>query len=1120
MSTQQQEAPSPDQDPLWYKDAIIYQVHVRAFYDSDGDGIGDFRGLTQKLDYLQDLGVTAVWLLPFYPSPLKDDGYDIADYNKVNPDYGTLQDFRLFMREARRRGIHVITELVINHTSDQHPWFQRARRAKPGSRHRDMYVWSETPERYSEARIIFKDFETSNWAWDPIAQSYFWHRFYSHQPDLNFESPATKREIFRALDFWLDMGVSGLRLDAVPYLFELEGTNCENLPETHSFLRELRAHVDARFKDRMLLAEANQWPEDAVEYFGNGDECHMAFHFPLMPRMFMAVRMESRLPIVDIMEQTPPIPDNSQWALFLRNHDELTLEMVTDEERDYMYRVYAHDPHARINLGIRRRLAPLLGNDRRKVELLNSLLFSLPGAPVVYYGDEIGMGDNFYLGDRNGVRTPMQWSADRNGGFSRATPQKLYMPVIMDPEYHYEAVNVETHQNNTDSLLWWMKRIIAARKRFNAFSRGSLRFLNPENRKVLAFIREHQDESILVVANLSRFPQHVSLDLDGYRGRALVEAFGGGEFPPVGEEPYFLTLGPYSFYWLLISPISQELAESRTRPLLDELPVLTVAEGLGDLFRKQNRVAFGNALAAYIRKQRWFGGKGRRVQGIDILDVLPLSQAKSAASLVLVRVDYSEGEPETYTVPLAVAAGEEVGRLFEEVPNAIVARLMTRTHNEALPQVIYDALAEPKFCAAILDAFRHRRRFKGNLGALVTSPTRVLRQIVGPEEAAPEPEIVNADQSNTSVVYGDKLFLKVFRRLGEGTNPDYEIGRFLSDKGRFPHTPPIAGALEYKPSRDGETMTVGILQGYVHNEGNVWSHTLDAIGHFFERALAHEEHAPSVSTDLLAMSEQEPSALALETIGPYLASAHLLGQRTAEMHNALASDSGAPDFVPEPFSILYQRSIYHAMRSYATDMLQLLRQRLSHIPDGLREDAQKVVDLGEDVVRSFRALQGRRIDAMRIRCHGDYHLGQVLYTGTDFVIIDFEGEPARPLSERRLKRSPLRDVAGMLRSFHYASYAALSGQAPVLVRPEDVPSGERWAEFWYQWVSATFLKSYLEVTKGQGLLPDDSEDLRTLLHVYLLEKAVYEIGYEINNRPEWLKVPLSGVLHLMRQHVK
>src|SRR5450756_955519 len=639
-----EEAYLAESDPLWYKDAIIYEVHVRAFADSNADGIGDFRGLTDKLGYLQDLGVTAIWVLPFYPSPLRDDGYDISDYTSVNPSYGTLRDFRLFVSEAHRRGLRVITELVANHTSDQHLWFQRARQAKPGTSMRDFYVWSDTSEKYQDARIIFKDFESSNWSWDRVAQAYYWHRFYSHQPDLNYDSPQVQRAIKRAMDFWLRLGVDGLRLDAVPYLYEREGTNCENLPETHNFLKWLRAHMDQSFKARMMLAEANQWPEQAVAYFGEGDEANMAFNFPIMPRMFMAIRMEDRYPIVDILAQTPSIPENTQWALFLRNHDELTLEMVTDEERDYMYRVYGRDPEARINLGIRRRLAPLLGNDRRRIELMNALLFSLPGTPVLYYGDEIGMGDNIYLGDRNGVRTPMQWSADRNAGFSQANPQRLYLPAIIDAEYSYETVNVQTQDRNPHSLLWWMKRLIALRKRFKAFGRGSLQFLYPVNRKVLVFVRRYQEEIILVVANLSRFVQYVELNLAEFKGLVPVELFGQTEFPVVGDHPYFLTIGPHSFYWFVLSPqrVAPAQPAAATEPRA-KIPVLTVTEGWEQLVQGRDGSALREILPAYLRTRRWFGRKARRIKGTQILDAIPVPYQGGSGYITLVQVDYTEG---------------------------------------------------------------------------------------------------------------------------------------------------------------------------------------------------------------------------------------------------------------------------------------------------------------------------------------------------------------------------------------------------------------------------------------------------------------------------------------------
>src|SRR3981189_574132 len=624
-------------DALWYKDAVIYELHVKTFSDSNGDGIGDFRGLIDKLDYLQELGITAVWLLPFYPSPLRDDGYDIADYYDVNPNYGTLDDFRAFLDAAHKRGLRVITELIINHTSDQNPWFQKSRRASPGSPEREFYVWSDTPEKYSEARIIFKDFETSNWTWDPLAKAYYWHRFYSHQPDLNFDNPAVHEAVEKVCDYWLGMGVDGLRLGAVPYLYEREGTNCENLPETHAYLKKLRAHVDLKFPGRVLLAEANQWPEDAVAYFGSGDESQMSFHFPLMPRMFMSLQMEDRFPIIDILEQTPPIPENCQWAMFLRNHDELTLEMVTDEERDYMWRVYANDPTARINLGIRRRLAPLLANNRRKIELLNTLLFSMPGTPIIYYGDEIGMGDNFYLGDRNGCRTPMQWSPDRNAGFSRANPQQLYLPITIDPEYHYEAVNVENQQKNLSSLLWWTRRVIAMRKNFKAFSRGTLEFLNPDNPKVLAFLRRSENETIVVVANLSRFSQSAELDLSRFAGCVPMEVFSRNLFRPIRKTRYVVTLGPHAYYWFALqAPIDTRRALKKHIVPTIKAPVqLDVL--LGNSQREQLE---RDVLPNHIQNSRWFGSKARSFRNLKVTEQLGFSADADGAQLWFIDVNY------------------------------------------------------------------------------------------------------------------------------------------------------------------------------------------------------------------------------------------------------------------------------------------------------------------------------------------------------------------------------------------------------------------------------------------------------------------------------------------------
>jgi maltose alpha-D-glucosyltransferase/alpha-amylase len=1094
-------------DPMWYKDAVIYEVHVRAFADSDGDGIGDFRGLTQRLDYLQDLGVTAIWLLPFYPSPLRDDGYDIADYNEVNPSYGTLADVKLFIREAHRRGLKVITELVCNHTSDQHPWFQRARHAKPGSSYRNFYVWSDNPEKYKDARIIFKDFETSNWTWDPVAGAYFWHRFYSHQPDLNFENPAVHKAIAKAMEFWLDMGVDGMRLDAIPYLYEEEGSNCENLPRTHDYLKSLRAHMDEKYPGRMFLAEANQWPEDLIAYFGDGDECHMAFHFSVMPRLYMAVHQEDRFPIIDIMRQTPSIPENCQWAIFLRNHDELTLEMVTDEERDYMYRVYAKDPQARINLGIRRRLAPLLGNHRRKIELMNGLLFSLPGTPVLYYGDEIGMGDNIYLGDRNGVRTPMQWTGDRNSGFSRANPQKLFLPVITDPEYHYEMVNVENQQANQHSLLWWTKRLIALRKRYQAFGRGSLEFLQPDNRKVLSFVRRYGDETILVVANLSRFVQGVELDLSAFKGSTPVEMFGQVEFPAVGDLPYFITLGPHSFYWFSLVPQQTE-GDGEA-----EAPLLSINAGSWDAIFYDGRVAqLERVLPQYLRPRRWFGAKARKIKGVSLSDSIMIPFGEGVAYLAIVSVQYTEGNGEIYLLPMAYASGERAAQLLAEQRQNVIARLAIGQGQE--PGVLYDPLAERDFARAMIDLILSRRRLKGSSGGeLGGHPTRALRAILAQTESL-EPQLMRGEQSNSSLSFGGTLIMKLFRKVDSGTNPDLEISRFLTEEQSYANTPPLAGAIEYE--RQGEEpITLALLQGFVPNEGDAWSYTLDALSRYFDDTLASPDLSPpDVATTIAALLDtpdepgDDPGALVAE----YLEAARLLGRRTAEMHLTIARGSRQA-FAPEGFSLLYQRSLYQSMRSLAAQTFQGLRKLLPGLAEETRDDAARALSLEDELLRRFQRISAAKIEATRTRVHGDYHLGQVLFTGKDFMIIDFEGEPVRPISERRIKRSPLRDVAGMLRSYQYAAYSALFSRiSATTVSPDETARLRRWADYWAFWVSSAFLHSYLETAAGASFLPASRQDLETLLEVFLLEKLIYEVNYEMNNRPAWLSIPISGML--------
>jgi maltose alpha-D-glucosyltransferase/alpha-amylase len=1106
-----------DQDPFWYKTGVIYELHVRAFCDSDGDGAGDFRGLTSKLDYLKDLGVTALWLLPFYPSPLRDDGYDIADYHNVHPHYGTLADFKGFLREAHQHGLRVITELVMNHTSDQHPWFQRARRAKPGSRWRNFYVWSDTSEKYRDARIIFKDVEVSNWAWDHTAQAYYWHRFFAHQPDLNYDNPEVFEEMVKALDFWLDLGVDGLRLDAVPYLFEREGTSCENLPETHEALRKLRAHVDQKYGDRTLLAEANQWPEDAVAYFGlgKGDECHMAFHFPLMPRLFMALRMEDRTPIVDILEQTPPIPETAQWALFLRNHDELTLEMVTDEERDYMYRMYAHVHQARLNLGIRRRLAPLLGNDRKRIELLNALLFSLPGTPVLYYGDEIGMGDNIFLGDRNGVRTPMQWSSDKNAGFSRANPQALFLPIIYDPEYHYEAVNVEGQLANPHSLLWWMRRLLALRKKWRALGEGKCEFLQPENRKILSYVLRDEKETVLVVANLSRFVQPVELDLSAFRQCVPIELFGRTEFPAITEKPYGLTLGPHSFYWFSLEPKftpAEISARSGATPR-----ALTVASGWPEVLEGKPKAALEALLPDYLRAQRWFQGREGNLKQAAVREAISIPASDPPIGfLLLVQVEFVHRDPELYSLPLTFATAEAADRLRADSPHLILADL---TAQSGLDGVLCDGLGSPAFCQALLEMVRSRRRSKGALGELEGSRTAALRRIL--DETEPLPASFNmAEQDNSLILFGDKLVLKLFRRLEAGVNPDLEIGRFLTEKA-FPNVPLLVGALEYSAG-EGGGLSLALVQGYVANAKDAWTSALDALGRYYDRVgtlSAKGEVAPTVSSDLLRLCCQEASPAVQELIGTYLESARRLGERTAALHLALASETEDPSFAPEPFTPHYVRGLFQSMRNLATHNLRLLRKQLKTLPTEVAPMAERILSLESEIITRYRPLFERRISAKRIRIHGDYHLGQVLWTGKDFVILDFEGEPAVALSERRIKRSPLRDVAGMIRSFHYAAYAGLHqhverGSLP----PENVATFEPWARFWNHAVSATFLRAYLQSLGKSEVLPSTSEELQVMLQAYLLNKAMYELGYELNNRPAWLKIPLQGILHLLEEH--
>ena len=1085
----------------WYHDAIIYEVHVRSFRDANGDGIGDFRGLTSRLDYLRDLGVTAIWLLPFYPSPLRDDGYDISDYLSINPSYGTMPDFKRFLTEAHARDLRVITELVINHTSDQHPWFQRARRAPAGSPERDFYVWSDTTDLYSDARIIFQDTETSNWTWDPVAQSYFWHRFFSHQPDLNFENPAVHDAVFEALDFWLDLGVDGLRLDAVPYLYERDGTMCENLDETHRYLKKLRARVDATYQDRMLLAEANQWPEDSVAYFGDGDECHMAFHFPLMPRMFMALRMENRFPIIDILEQTPAIPDSSQWAIFLRNHDELTLEMVTDEERDYMYRVYADDPQMRINVGIRRRLAPLLGNNRREVELMNGLLLSLPGAPVIYYGDEIGMGDNFYLGDRNGVRTPMQWSGDRNAGFSEANPQRLYFPVITDPEYHYEAVNVAIQRDNPNSLWWSTKRALSLRRSLPELSRGRLEFVASDNPKVLTFLRRLGDRSVLVVANLSRHVQPVTLELEELAGHTPVEAFGKARFPEVTESLYTLTVGPHEFYWFSMEPV-----ETGAYP--EETPRISLRGGLDGLWRARGQLQ--RVMTSDISHRRWFRAKARTIRDSELVDLLDVPG--TGAKMAFLRLEYTQGDPEFYVIPLAVATGVDADRIESETPEAVVA--LVHTVGEEGDAVLYDAIRDEGFARSLLRLVGSSRKTKGRRVSLTSGRIPGSRKAGEGMDEVPV-RFVGLDQTNSAVFFGDRLMMKMFRKIEAGQNPEVEVGRFLTEKAHFPHTPATRGLL--LAEMDGESSALAFFQEYVPSQANAFDHIFSNALLTLETVLARSDDLgpPPNPKHLLDVTEAELGR-GREFMGPLLADAKLLGQRTGEMHLALASDPGHPVFGTETVSTLQMRSVYQSIRSTVKTSIAVLKRRRSQLHEADAAQVDELIEAENTLLDQIKAVMSEKITIDRIRIHGDYHLGQVLYTGKDFVIIDFEGEPQRPLSERRLKRLALRDVAGMVRSFHYALLMA-SRQ----VDESGWDDGSRqhlvdWTHTIHRWLAAEFVNAYRSAVEGSPIVPTDDTHFRELLDVLIIEKAAYELEYEVNNRPDFVSVPLSGILNTLR----
>ena len=1085
-------------DALWYKDAVIYQLNVKSFFDSNDDGIGDFTGLTSKLDYIKSLGVNTIWLMPFYPSPLKDDGYDISDYQNVHPQFGTLDDVRVMLREAHRLGLKIVTELIINHTSDKHPWFQAARNAPPGSAEREFYVWSDTDQKYLGTRIIFTDTETSNWTFDPVAKAYYWHRFFSHQPDLNFDNPRVMNAVLQVMRFWLDMGVDGFRLDAIPYLVEREGTNNENLPETHALIKQLRAAIDADYQNRFLLAEANQWPEDVREYFGDGDECHMAYHFPLMPRIYMSLAQEDRYPITEIMQQTPDIPEGCQWAIFLRNHDELTLEMVTSKERDYMYTTYAADVRARINLGIRRRLAPLMENDPDRIKLMNSLLLSMPGSPILYYGDEIGMGDNVFIGDRNGVRTPMQWSPDRNAGFSRADPQRLYLPPIMDPVYGYPSTNVEAQLRDPSSLLSWTKRVLAVRKSSQAFGRGTRHFLRPGNRKILAYLREYGEDTILCVANLSRSAQPVELNLATFKGRVPVEMLGRTAFPPIGELPYLLTISAYGFYWFKLTTDAEVPSWHEQVLSVDERPVLVLFDGWSSLFRdrvvpwriglaEKTRQQFeADTLPRYIETQRWYVAKGTVIERARIVDHVVWQEGK--LSWLLSLLDLGEaGERSNYFMPLALAWEERDEERARNLSTAAVAKV----RQQANVGVMGDAFADEGFCRAVVAAMAARRVIAMSQGELHFRPTAAFDQLAGSDFADLPAERPRGSSSNTVVTIGERLMLKGFRRLRAGANPELEMGLYLTEVAHYPHCAPLAGVLEYV-GNDGETKLLALLQSYVANQGDGWTNSLAYLQRYLE------VHRTAPATDALPVNAHEA----------YLALIRVLATRTAELHRTLARRTGDPAFDPQPLT----RADLDGYRQRAVDearnALDLLGSNLEQLTAAEHDNANAVLAQRDQVLARIEACIAEAPQGLKIRIHGDYHLGQVLITRNDFVLVDFEGEPGHSLEQRSAKHSPLRDVAGMLRSFSYVHHGALRNVA------HDEAERTRLAPLARAWeveVRGAFLAAYDTAARGAmlygSLLPGSG-----LLGLFELEKALYELRYELSNRPSWAGIPLQGIL--------
>jgi maltose alpha-D-glucosyltransferase / alpha-amylase len=1074
-----------DGDVLWYKDAIIYQLHVKAFADSNNDGIGDFAGLCEKLPYLQELGVTALWLLPFYPSPGRDDGYDIADYGSINPDFGTMKDFKRFIAEAKKRGLKVITELVVNHTSDQHDWFKRARRSHPGSSARNWYVWSDTDQKYQDTRIIFTDTEKSNWTWDPEAGQFYWHRFFSHQPDLNFDNPRVVSAIIQVMKRWLDTGVDGFRLDAIPYLCERDGTNNENLPETHAIIKKLRAELDAYSKNKVLLAEANQWPEDVQEYFGQSDECHMAYHFPLMPRIYMAIAQEDRFPITDILRQTPDIPADCQWALFLRNHDELTLEMVTDVERDYLWSTYANDPRARINVGIRRRLAPLMDNDRRKIELMNSLLFSFPGTPILYYGDEIGMGDNIYLGDRNGVRTPMQWTPDRNGGFSRADPAKLYAPMIMDPVYGYESVNVEAQSRSLSSLLSATKRLIAVRKSTLAFGRGSMTFIRPANRAVLAYVREYKGEVILCVANLSRSAQATELDLSAWKERVPLEMLGRTRFPAIGELPYMVTLAPYGFYWFELK--ERDKSEPVVPRAVPEFETLVVPLNSTWVSLARTRGVFEHdVLPEHLARTRWYPERTPDTIRPNLVSAIPFCDIGDNRPWLAFFETTQRNTTSRYLLPMQI----EWVRFDRERYNP---RAFAAVRQGAREGTLLDVATDPIFIGLLLRNLQQSLTITENGLRLEFRPTSHFS-----DKPVRQPESIRSvetGKSNSTALVDGDYCIKVFRKIEAGIHPAIEVGRFLTEQAHFANTPMLLGTVEFVEGN--QHSAVATVHTLIQNQGDGWTVTAAYLDRYVEdqRLLAANGNK----------SESDEEA-------PYLRIMAQAGRRIAELHMALAGNAELAAFAPEPVTGEDVRRWTGEAIARADRLLDTLAQR-----DAVREADKPFVDrllAQRDALHDrLGALLPTDIGGLNIRLHGDFRLEQMVIVKDDIFIIGFEGEPAVPLAERRRKAPAARDIAAMVRSIDYSVAAALD--RALKVAPDEQGKLAAALSQWRDRATATLLASYRETMTNARLWPADLHATKAMVNFFSLEKAIREIEYELANRPEWLRLPLVGLLRLL-----